>query len=337
MKLVNIAERFKDKKEIIHQIAQIAPEILLSKNIGEMVEKLGNIGAVTLEEKTYCEMRLQAKKICLMVELIFKRHGIEGFSGLNFVDRENEYKLGKLVVVSHPHLPHEFVDHFDGKEILPFGGSCARSMVLNRVVEVQNIENSLLFSDEQVRMMKKFGFYSNISFPIHYDNGELIGSLFFIHGTKKEICEESKAEIRELIVNLEHILTLLQEGWSNKEIICFKGIMTTDFIMAYVEPICEDMIGYGPQDMFYTKSLEFFIHPDDKERVYKNLQPLHDGKSARTLFRCITRKGTYVTLEMLCVPVKELGGDIRYIENYVMLNTDSCKGFDNLLQEKMAH
>ena len=337
MKLVNIAERFKDKKEIIHQIAQIAPEILSSKNIGEMVEKLGHLGAVTLEEKTYCEMRLQAKKICLMAELIFKKHGIEGFSGLNFVDRENQSKFGKLIVVSHPHLPKEFVDHFDGKEIEPFGGSCARSMVLNKIIEVQNIEKSLLFSEEQINMMMKYGFYSNISFPIHYDDGELIGSLFVIHETKEKIEEELKTEIRELIVNLEHILTMLQEGWSNKEIIRFKGIMSPELVMVYVEPTCEEVIGYGPKDMFYQRDLAFFVHPDDRERVALDLKPLSEGISTRTFYRCKTKWGSFIPVDMLSIPIKELDGTVRYIENYNMFNTFACKEFKSMLDKKMAH
>lgn len=337
MKLVNVVERMRYKKEIVQQIHELAPEMLTSKNIGNLVEKLHSIGAVTTEEKTYFETRLHAKVICLMVEKLLEEHGLEGNAALLLVDRDNESKYGKLIYLSAPHMPKEVRLLWDEEEIDPFNGVVCRAILQNKIVDCKDIRMSPLYAKEKIIVLEKYGIITSIAFPIRCNDRTVMGALAVNSRFKMEINEQLKREITAAIQDLEHIFTCVQERWKNKNVIRFRNIMSPNGTIMYVDPIVENEFGYRPFEINQKLNLHYFIHPEDIKMVEKDLEPLFkENRTTKIVFRCLTKKKDYKTTEILFIPIKESDGTIRYYEGHVSLNTEECALFNNYLERKTA-
>lgn len=335
MKLVNLVEQYRYKKEIVRQISEIAPELLTTKNIRLLVQKLYDIGVVYPEEKTYFEVRLQAKLVCLLVEKMFAEYGWDVNAGLILVDKEDKSRFGKTVFLSCPHFPEEIKNLFDEKPIDPFGGVGCRSLVVNKIVECRDIFTSPLYNEKMLEVLHKYGIQSAVSFPIHFDeNGSVIGTLVVNSRTKLKMCDEIRAKIVDKLEDLEHVFTGLNEAWKNKDVIRFKGIMSPDCMMVYIDPEVENAIGFTQHDIIHQMHFNQFTHPDDRDMVAKQMAPLKEGKTSRTVYRCLTKDGSYKVIQILTIPVKETDGTLRYYENHVAVNSAACKEFESKLKSK---
>ena len=77
-------------------------------------------------------------------------------------------------------------------------------------------------------------------------------------------------------------------------------VMSYDATILYESPSCERTLGFRPEDKLGKNCIEY-IHPDDRERVTKELSELVQGKrEIKTLeYRYLHRSGRYVPLEVI--------------------------------------
>lgn len=328
----------KYKKDILKQIKKIAPEFLVTKDVARMMEKLYFDGVVYREEKTFFETKLYGKIICLMVEKVFYDHDLEVDASLYLVDGKNDSGYSKLISLSAPYVPEEITKILDGRKIAPFDGSWSRAVLTNKIVVVKDINTSTLYNDNTLEIMQRYGVESEVCFPIHCDNGEVIGVLIISSHEKMKLETEFLLQIAEMIESMKYVFSVLQESWKDNVAIEFKGIMDRNGKIMYAEQNVESILGFKPNEINNILNYRFFVHPKDMKKVENELEILFkENKAARTIFRARTKLEGYKTIDILCVPVKNMDGSLRYYKFYVRTNSVACKEYDELTNKKMAN
>ncbi|WP_306010505.1 PAS domain-containing protein [Bacillus sp. MMSF_3328] len=341
MKLVNVLQRQRYKKEINEFIKQIAPELLAFEGKETLAfQKLCLMGAISKQEKVYFDMKLEAKIICLIIEHMYKEKGMEVFCAVNFIDFD--YKspgiIGKLIHLSGPHVPDEYVRVVDGYLIDPFKCPCGRAIILNEIVHTNNAPDDPISEDGLRNVFKKYHIQGVTSYPIHID-GEAIGTLTAMRChdpvLEPEEARKFQEEIHERIMDMENVFTVLQEKWKNMNVTSWKYIVSGDGQLYYAEEPVEEVFGYNPSDLMGESFYEI-CHPDDKDKLRAVLKKVFENhKAKKVVVRFINPEGKYITTENLFVPVHD-NGKLRYIEVFISVNTKGCQKFDRERKIKEA-
>lgn len=335
MKLVDVVQRQRYKKDITSAIKEIAPELLGDKEaVMKAIHRMHELGAVSRQEKTYVEIRLQAKLICLMIEKIFQEQGYEAYGSVLLLDKEDKKPgtFGRLVHVSGPHLPEEYSQIVDGMHLTPFTGACGRSVALNKVVHTLDAQNDPCY-EIFYEVYEKYNIRSVTSFPIHVENE--IAGIFVVYSCERfDYPTELLEKIQEEVMALECVWAVIQERWKNPDVQSWKYICDHNGMIYYLEEEAAEAIGWEYPDAVYTYH-EDYVHPDDLEQLKSGFMEIvnKQHKLFRSVWRCKTKDGSYVPLDTIFMPLTDAEG-IRYVEVFTSYNTKACKEFEEKVKRK---
>lgn len=341
MKLVNVVKRHRYQKDLTEMIKLIAPDLLSSQDkYAQAIERMYQMNAISRGEKTFYEIKLQGKLICLMIENIFKEHGYETYATVNFIDKENKAPgtVGTLVHLSGPHMPEEYVEAIDGLELTEFTGACGRSAAVNKIVHSVDALHDELYKDFWP-VLTKYNLQSVSSFPIHVDN-EICGTVAVFSQSILDVSSAFLEEVQQRILDLELVFARLQEDWKNRDAICWKYLLSNDMYVHYAdfEPV-EKYLGWTPEDVIGAPLLESFVHPDDwAETKNKVKQVFEEHRAKRLIYRMKKKDGSYEVLEALLIPIITAGTkELLHIEVFQAINTKRCKEFMHSLHSKLSY
>jgi hypothetical protein len=327
LKLVNVVQRHKYKKELINVIREIAPELLSSQSIQVVTDKLVNLGLVSSEEKIYFDIRLQAKIVVLMIERLLEEHGIEAIGSVAFIDKDHKAPgtFGKVVHLSGPHVPDDYVEAIDGLDFHPFFGICGRAYAKNEIVSCHDIDQEPLFEGYGfMDVFRKYNIHSVIAFPIHVE-GETIGTLSLFSQDNLKSFTELIEIVKKKLYDLENVFTVIQENWYARNRMSYKAIIDLENLY-YIEESCLEVLGYEPSELIHGK-YDFLVHEDDFWELEEKLLYLKENLvSVRHVMRLVRKDGQQVFGEALYMPITGEEG-LRYIEVYATLNTKACYEF----------
>lgn len=329
MKLVNVVQRQRYQRDLESFIKVIAPELLHSDNYKAAVEKMVSIGLVSRGEKTYFNIKLEAKIILLIIEALLADHGFDMNASISMIDKENRQpgSIGTLVHLSGPHMPDEYVEAVDGYAMTHFTGTCGRAIYKNHVVSCYDVFNNELFVNFW-GIYATYGIQSVLSFPVRVD-GEVIGTLSLFSTEQLKEHNDKIIEIVEpRIEGLENVFASLQEAWEKRDVLSWKYILSSDSTVFYVEEPVNEGLGYLPQECIGKDLFTTYVHPEDREETLRDLEcVIRKHKTKRSIHRIKAKDGKYIMAETLFVPITD-HKELRYIECFIAINTKACKEFE---------
>ncbi|WKZ18986.1 MAG: sensor domain-containing diguanylate cyclase [Candidatus Jettenia sp. CY-1] len=100
----------------------------------------------------------------------------------------------------------------------------------------------------------------------------------------------------------------------------------------YISSGIEKFIGYKPDEIYKTRNfLLHQVHPDDKEKVSKQIHLLQKGSEATVEYRLLKKDGTYVWVSDYLNTMKNEWGNITHYHG-ILINIDERKTHDKNLQ-----
>lgn len=109
-----------------------------------------------------------------------------------------------------------------------------------------------------------------------------------------------------------------------------------DGSVKYISDGIEKLIGYKPDEIYNTRNLLFqLVHPDDKEKVSKQIQKLQNGSEATIEYRLLKKDRTYVWVSDHLNTIKNEWGNVTHY-NGILINFDEKKINDKNLQSLNA-
>ncbi|GAN32824.1 MAG: diguanylate cyclase [Candidatus Brocadia sp. AMX2] len=109
-----------------------------------------------------------------------------------------------------------------------------------------------------------------------------------------------------------------------------------DGSVKYISDGIEKLIGYKPDEIYKTRNLLLhLVHPDDKEKVSKQIQNLQNGSEATIEYRLLKKDRTYVWVSDYLNTIKNEWGNVTHY-NGILVNFDERKITDKNLQSLNA-
>lgn len=332
MKLVNVLKRQKYKKELHSQIREVAPELLGSEQKElKTFQKLNDIGLVEKEEKVYMDMKQEAKKICLLLEHIYKLNGMDVMVAINFLDYEDKEPgtIGRIVHLSGPHMPDEYAEFSENFHLTPFSCVCGKAAFKNQIVFTADAQNDPVSSDELRAFYERYGVQGTCSFPINSMEGEVIGTVMVVccHPPvlSDEELEKFHEQITNILVDLEYTFTLLQEKWRSRNVISWRYWLSDDLYVIYADPDVEEGLGYSVPDVMGKELFENYIHPEDIPRMKTLLEDVIQNRvTKRSVLRVKKKDGTYQVVDTFFLYNEQ---DNR-VDAFASINTKDCLEFE---------
>ncbi|CAG0939094.1 putative diguanylate cyclase DgcC [Candidatus Brocadiaceae bacterium] len=109
-----------------------------------------------------------------------------------------------------------------------------------------------------------------------------------------------------------------------------------DGSVKYISDGIERLIGYKPEEIYKTRNLLLqLVHPDDEEKVLKQIQKLQDGSEAKIEYRLLKKDGAYVWVSDYLKAVKNEWGNVTHY-NGILINFDEKKINEKNLQSLNA-
>ncbi|MDE1889483.1 MAG: sensor domain-containing diguanylate cyclase [Planctomycetota bacterium] len=109
-----------------------------------------------------------------------------------------------------------------------------------------------------------------------------------------------------------------------------------DGSVKYISDGIENLIAYKPDEIYKTRNFLFqSVHPEDREKVSKQVQKLQNGSEATIEYRLLKKDGTYVWVSDRLTAIKNEWGNVTHY-NGVIINIDERKVHDKDLQRLNA-
>ena len=109
-----------------------------------------------------------------------------------------------------------------------------------------------------------------------------------------------------------------------------------DGSMKYISDGIEKLVGNKPDELCKTRNfLLNLVHPDDREKVSKQIQRLQNGSEAIIEYRLLKKDGTYVWVSDNLNAIKNEWGNITHYTG-IIVNIDERKIHDKSLQSLNA-
>lgn len=109
-----------------------------------------------------------------------------------------------------------------------------------------------------------------------------------------------------------------------------------DGSVKYISDGIEKLVGYKPDEIYKTRNfLLQLVHPDDREKVSKQIQNLQNGSEATIEYRLLKKNGTYVWISDHLNTIKNEWGNVTHY-NGILVNFDEKKIHDKNLQSLNA-
>jgi diguanylate cyclase (GGDEF)-like protein/PAS domain S-box-containing protein len=113
-------------------------------------------------------------------------------------------------------------------------------------------------------------------------------------------------------------------------------ISTFNGSLKYISNGIERLTGYKPEEIYKTRNfLLQLVHPDDEEKVAKQIQKLQDGSEASAEYRLLKKDGAYVWVSDYLAPIKNEWGNVTHY-NGILINFDEKKINEKNLQSLNA-
>jgi diguanylate cyclase (GGDEF)-like protein/PAS domain S-box-containing protein len=113
-------------------------------------------------------------------------------------------------------------------------------------------------------------------------------------------------------------------------------ISTFNGSLKYISNGIERLTGYKPEEIYKTRNfLLQLVHPDDEEKVTKQIQKLQDGSEASVEYRLLKKDGAYVWISDYLTPIKNEWGNVTHY-NGILINFDEKKINEKNLQSLNA-
>ncbi|HSM82800.1 MAG TPA: EAL domain-containing protein [Nodosilinea sp.] len=134
------------------------------------------------------------------------------------------------------------------------------------------------------------------SVPLRDEHNEIVGIL----AITRDITESKQTE--DALVESEARYRLLAEN--TNDLVCLHNLKGE---YLYVSPSCTALLGYGYDDM-RGQRLEQFVHPDDRDRIGREMQGAIAGvKASPVIYRMRHCQGHYRWFETLTRPIADAG------------------------------
>lgn len=228
-----------------------------------------------------------------------------------------QVKNGRLYNWSSPSLPVAYVEAIQGLIIGKNSGSCGAAAFLKEPIIVSDIENDPRWADYK-KLAAKFGLRACWSHPILNSDGQVIATLgIYYHEIKEpaeeelKVIEKSNAILKVILENrqsseiLEETYFLMNQG---QELAHF-GNWQWDIVNNVVSWSDTLYNIYGLTRTKFKATFEGYqelLHPDDKTRVYDQIQGI------------LSTKQDIVFEERIIRP----SGEIRNLKSWGRLKTD---------------
>ncbi len=109
-----------------------------------------------------------------------------------------------------------------------------------------------------------------------------------------------------------------------------------DGSVKYISDGIERLTGYKPEEIYKTRNLLLhLVHPDDEEKVAKQIQKLQDGSEATIEYRLLKKDGAYVWISDYLKAIKNEWGNVTHY-NGILINFDEKKINEKNLQSLNA-
>ncbi|MFN3530917.1 MAG: sensor domain-containing diguanylate cyclase [Candidatus Brocadia sp.] len=109
-----------------------------------------------------------------------------------------------------------------------------------------------------------------------------------------------------------------------------------DGSVKYISDGIEKLVGYKPDEIYKTRDfLLQMVHPDDREKVSKQIQKLQNGSEATIEYRLLKKDRTYVWVSDHLNAIKNEWGNVTHY-NGILINFDERKRTDKNLQSLKA-
>ncbi|MBF2079313.1 MAG: EAL domain-containing protein [Synechococcales cyanobacterium T60_A2020_003] len=133
------------------------------------------------------------------------------------------------------------------------------------------------------------------------------GSLQWLEGFVTDISDRKSADAA--MHESEARYRLLAENMN--DLVCLHD---SDGRYSYVSPSCESLLGYRYDDLLGCSPYAL-IHPEDRDRVYQEVQTVAiGGKSVPITYRVRQRSGSYLWFETLIKPITDASGQIMQLQ-----------------------
>lgn len=129
----------------------------------------------------------------------------------------------------------------------------------------------------------------------------------FAHGPKGLWRHNRPGKLADLLLSTEHI----------REMVCVFDVRRQAY--TFVNPYVTELLGYTPEEFMRLQPTSRLFHPEDRQRLLSEIavmwRSIRSGSLAPTKFsgRVLTRDGSTVYLETICIPVFQ-GNRLKIIE-----------------------
>lgn len=236
-----------------------------------------------------------------------------GFEGMLCSVMRLDDSGDRLVPVSAPSLPAEYLTAINGMQIGPAAGSCGRAAFKKEAVFVKDIATDRAW-DHFRRFALPHGLKSCWSTPILGDNKQLLGTLAVYFKTPKEP-ERRHLQLIEILTHTAAIAinhhrgqTALQQSEARARSVVESApdaiFIQTEGRLAYANPGALRLFGAETAEQLKGRPVLDFIHPDHREKVRQRISQLNnEQRSAGMTVNRITRlDGVIVDAEVSGVP-----------------------------------
>ncbi|NGY38026.1 PAS domain S-box protein [Flavobacterium sp. XN-5] len=194
---------------------------------------------------------------------------------------------------------------------------CQYAIMGEEVYEVNDaLENELFADNPLVTGSPDIRFYAGA--PLHDGNGFTLGTLCVIDTEPKELTKDQKNALQLLAYQVVLLLDLRKKNVElkttqlefqnfielSKDLVCIANV---DATFHKVNPAFTTVLGYAKEEL-EGKPFVDFIHGDDLEKTYKEIEKLEKGEqtvSFENRYRC--KNGEYVLLNWNVSPHPETG------------------------------
>ncbi|WP_367754186.1 PAS domain S-box protein [Flavobacterium sp. WC2430] len=222
---------------------------------------------------------------------------------------------------------------------------CQYAIMGDEVYEVQNALEDTLFSDNPlVTGNPDIRFYAGA--PLKDSEGYNLGTLCVIDTVPRELTDLQKNALKLLANQVINLLQLRRKNLQlidsqkefknfvelSKDLVCIANI---DGTFHKVNPTFITVLGYSREEL-EGKLFVDFIHPDDLEKTYKEVEKLANGEKTLSFvnrYKC--KNGAYISLSWRSTPDPETG-NLYSIARDITLEIEKQEELINISTELSA-
>lgn len=218
------------------------------------------------------------------------------------------------------------------EQLTPESLDCAQTMLLEQLQieqegEIQEAESALLDLNYWHKNGSIVCLQTAVTF-IRNEDGTPVG----IHGISRDITERKRAE--DALKESERRLSTLM---ANLPGMAYRCVNCRTWTMEFVSDGTSDLTGYSPSDLVRDNTVSYgnLIHPDDRERVWEQIQDaLAKGRQFELEYRVRTRSGQEKWVWERGIGLPPEGTQERRIEGFILDVTEHRRLQEQLRQSQ---